>query len=289
MDLLADDRQLHGAIAARLQPLRPAAEREREIRRRLFERVGQSVLAHREYVTIRREEGNWEEQADGSRRRTLRADEGACVSILRLPAGGSLAWPQSVIAQEVLVLEGGLALAGDSTQVHGPQGYAVLRGEVPSAPLRAVTATTVYVRQLLVEPDRLPPLEAHWWSLAAAAGAWVVPGRKRWYQTSDGVQVLPLCGDSQVVSMLVRFAAGASVADHRHELNEDCLVLEGEMFLGDILLRAGDYQLAPSGGSHFGEMSDVGVLFYFHGALDPVLRGERAPAQPAGKRETTDR
>ena len=77
--------------------------------------------------------------------------------------------------------------------------------------------------------------------------------------------------------MLVRFAPGASVADHRHALDEDCLVLEGEMFLGDILLRTGDYQLAPAGGSHFGEMSDVGVLFFFHGALDPVLRGE-APA-----------
>jgi hypothetical protein len=66
--------------------------------------------------------------------------------------------------------------------------------------------------------------------------------------------------------------AGASVPDHGHALNEDCLVLEGEMFLGDILLRTGDYQLAPAGGSHFNENSDVGVLFFFHGALDPVLK-----------------
>ena len=74
----------------------------------------------------------------------------------------------------------------------------------------------------------------------------------------------------------MRFAPGASVPDHGHALDEDCLVLQGEMFLGDILLRTGDYQLAPSGGSHFGETSDVGVLFFFHGALDPVLRGEPA-------------
>jgi hypothetical protein len=56
-------------------------------------------------------------------------------------------------------------------------------------------------------------------------------------------------------------------------------VLQGEMFLGDILLRAGDYQLAPAGGTHFGETSDVGVLFFFHGALDPVLRGEPPAAR----------
>jgi anti-sigma factor ChrR (cupin superfamily) len=274
MDSLADDRQLHGAIAARLQPLRPAAGREQAIRERLFERVGQSVQAHREYVTVRREEGEWQAQADGSKSRSLHEDESSRVLILCLPPGVSLRWPEGATAQEILVLEGGLAPAGDTMPLHGPHAYAVLRREDPQLMLLAVGATTIYVRQLLVEPDRLPGLEAHWWSLAVRPGVWVDPARRRWHQTSDGVLVLPLCGDSQVVSMLVRFAAGASVADHRHELNEDCLVLEGEMFLGDILLRAGDYQLAPAGGSHFGEMSDVGVLFFFHGALDPVLRGK---------------
>ncbi|CAN5186422.1 hypothetical protein BH11PSE10_BH11PSE10_11930 [soil metagenome] len=71
--------------------------------------------------------------------------------------------------------------------------------------------------------------------------------------------------------MLVRFAAGAGVPDHTHALDEDCLMLEGEMFLGDTLLRPGDYQMAAAGSRHFGEMSDVGGTFYFHGAIDPVL------------------
>jgi len=43
------------------------------------------------------------------------------------------------------------------------------------------------------------------------------------------------------------------------------------MFLGDVLLQRGDYQLAPAGGGHFGETSDVGCTFFFHGAIDPVL------------------
>jgi hypothetical protein len=35
------------------------------------------------------------------------------------------------------------------------------------------------------------------------------------------------------------------------------------MFVGDILMRTGDYQLAPACGSPFGETSDVGVIFFF--------------------------
>ena len=140
--------------------------------------------------------------------------------------------------------------------------------------LCAVIPTTLYIRHLLVEVSVLPELEAHWWRLGKPAAGWVYTGRRRWHQTAQGVDVLALQGDSDVVSKLVRFAPGASVADHRHVLDEDCLVLEGEMFLGDILLRSGDCQLAPAGGSHFGETSDVGVLFFFHGAIDPVLRSK---------------
>jgi quercetin dioxygenase-like cupin family protein len=94
-----------------------------------------------------------------------------------------------------------------------------------------------------------------------------------WVDNRAGVQVLPLAVKAKVVSMLVRFEAGAGVPDHGHALDEDCLMLQGEMFLGDILLRAGDYQLAPAGGTHFGETSETGALFYFHGALDAALRG----------------
>jgi quercetin dioxygenase-like cupin family protein len=95
--------------------------------------------------------------------------------------------------------------------------------------------------------------------------------RRSWREGFEGVQTLALWGTADVVSMLVRFAPGAGVPDHHHAVHEDCLMLEGSMFLGDIVLRAGDYQLAPAGGGHFGEMSDVGGTFFFHGALDPVL------------------
>jgi anti-sigma factor ChrR (cupin superfamily) len=273
MDSDFDDSLLHVAIAARLAPLRPAGD----LRLRLLDRIRQSALAHEEYRTVRVEDEPWHRDASGVSRRQLRADEHTRVDIWQLADGAMLPWPDEAKAQEILVLGGALASAESGSLTAGVQGryaYHVRHRVEAGEPMQAVGATTLYVRQLLVDAQQLPALEAHWWRLPAPASGWIDPGRKRWHGTSEGVEVLPLRGDREVVSMLVRFAPGASVPDHRHALDEDCLVLEGEMFLGDILLRTGDYQLAPAGGSHFGEMSDVGVLFFFHGALDPVLRGE---------------
>jgi hypothetical protein len=39
------------------------------------------------------------------------------------------------------------------------------------------------------------------------------------------------------------------------------------VFLGDILLREGDYQLAPAGISHGEVYSDVGALLFRRGAV----------------------
>ena len=131
--------------------------------------------------------------------------------------------------------------------------------------------TQVYVRQMRVDPATLEEPEAQWWRVQRAPLQLVLPAKRRWHATFPGVEVMPLWGNPAVTSMLVRFAAGAGVPDHQHAVHEDCLMLEGEMFLGDILLRPGDYQLALAGSGHFGEMSDVGGTFFFHGAIDPVL------------------
>ena len=273
----SEDLPSYGALAARLKSALPAPGRAAELRARFLDRVHRSAVAHREYQTIRIEDGAWLSAAPGVVRRVLRQDAGMRVEIQRLKCGATLHWPDDADAQEILLLEGALAAAGGAASpagVPGAAAYAVRQRSAPDAPLVASADSTVYLRHRLAARAELPPLEARWWELASASTAWVDPGRRRWHASSAGVDVLPLRGDSEVVSMLVRFAAGASVPDHAHALDEDCLVLQGEMFLGDILLRAGDYQLAPAGGTHFGETSDVGVLFFFHGALDPVLRGE---------------
>ena len=68
--------------------------------------------------------------------------------------------------------------------------------------------------------------------------------------------------------MLYRAAPGAVVPQHRHGRDEECLMLEGEVFLDDLLLRCGDYQLAPAGTGHAGVSTATGGLLYAHGDLE---------------------
>jgi quercetin dioxygenase-like cupin family protein len=246
------------------------------LRERVLARVRRSVAQHREYRTVRREDASWLPLAPGLAGWTLRDDGAVVAQLLRLDDGCVLPWGGGVQAQELLVLDGALTeIGGERCHLRLAHG-ARLRGEVPRE-VRAGGPTRVYLRQLRGPVRQQPDLESRWW--LSAPGGWTDPSGRRWHEAGDGVEVLPLRGDEEVASMLVRFAPGGAVADHRHALDEDCLVLEGEMFLGDILLRAGDYQLAPAGGGHFGECSERGVLFFFHGALDPVLRAERSPGR----------
>lgn len=239
---------------------------------RLLQRIRISSSAHRGYRTLRREQHRWLAVAPGIREHGLRDDDGMQVSLYQLDTGAHWRLPPGAAAAELLVVRGRLQAAGTQAgEALAAEGYVVLDQGVGAPTWVAAEPTLIYLRSRRRHAPPPPALEAHWWQLAAAQAG--KPRRPRWLATTPGVQVMPLCGDATVTSMLVRFEAGASVPDHRHALDEDCLVLAGEMFLGDILLRALDYQLAPAGGGHFGEMSDVGVTFFFHGALDPVLLG----------------
>ncbi|GAB3765704.1 hypothetical protein GCM10028796_23510 [Ramlibacter monticola] len=68
--------------------------------------------------------------------------------------------------------------------------------------------------------------------------------------------------------MLYYARPGASVPMHTHGHDEECLMVQGELFLDDMLLQEGDYQLAPAGTGHRITETDTGVVIYAHGDLD---------------------
>ena len=45
-------------------------------------------------------------------------------------------------------------------------------------------------------------------------------------------------------------------------------MVQGELFLDDLLLQHGDWQLAPAGTGHHTTATDTGVVIYAHGDLD---------------------
>ena len=125
----------------------------------------------------------------------------------------------------------------------------------------------LYMRCRLVELERLPQGEAQWWVEAQNVPVLNDAQPRIWSSFAEGADALDLQTHGGVASMLLRIAPGAQLPDHGHELNEDCFMLDGDMYLGDVLMRAGDYQLALAGGRHVGIASDEGGLFYFHGAV----------------------
>ncbi len=107
------------------------------------------------------------------------------------------------------------------------------------------------------DPDATEPVSS---TSREAPGAWedyapLVKRRVLWQQ-------------GPMAAMLWLASPGATVPQHRHGHDEECLMLRGDLFQDDYLLREGDYQLAPSGSSHETVNTDTGALIYAHGDVD---------------------
>ena len=250
---------LSGEIAAQLNVVEPTLERRNAIASLLLNRVRQSAVAHRSFVTHRREDAAFVAVAvaEGAYVHILRSDAAVTIALVHLDAGAPLPWPDGVLAQEILVVQGilGNGCGNDLAQYQLTvqfKGAQVLRAGGAGAHL--------YTRQL-ISKEALQPAERLWWESPADQMS------SGWLPLSEGVELKSLRCVGDVVSKLARVAPGATVGDHGHALDEDCMMLEGHLLLGDILLRKNDYQLAPAGGAHVNSSSDTGALFYFHGCL----------------------
>jgi anti-sigma factor ChrR (cupin superfamily) len=90
-----------------------------------------------------------------------------------------------------------------------------------------------------------------------------------WITLESGIDFKMLFVDeaTQTKSFLLRVAAGMSMPAHAHHDVEECLVLEGDFFLGDIHLTAGDYHCAFKGSVHGDSRTDNGVLVYLKSSI----------------------
>ncbi|HEY8360082.1 MAG TPA: cupin domain-containing protein [Ramlibacter sp.] len=92
-----------------------------------------------------------------------------------------------------------------------------------------------------------------------------------WEQLAPGVtrKLLWVTPDAQ--SCLVRMAPGACVPPHPHPIDEECVVLEGSVRIGDdLVLQVGDFHVGRAGSSHALTSSATGALVYLRGAAEPA-------------------
>lgn len=91
-----------------------------------------------------------------------------------------------------------------------------------------------------------------------------------WAATSvPGVSIRTLYVDRErdQYTALVRMSAGSSYPLHVHGGPEQCLVLEGDLHIGDEVLHPGDYQVAPAGSRHGVQSTERGCLLFITSSL----------------------
>jgi hypothetical protein len=232
----------------------PITSIEASLRRRLLERVQASHAHESQFLTVRRDASAWQPIADGVSARELARTEVAVSLLIELAPGAVLPFDAIFSRNEVVVLEGTAMLAAEP----------LARGDAAAAPndadhaIRALDqAARLYLRRS-AGPDNGAVLS---FSAFDDAG---------WDDFCPGVRIRELWSGGERRSLLVRMRAGASVGAHGHALEEECMMLAGEAFIGDTLLRSGEYQLAPQGSHHGAVSTDVGALFFVHGSLDPA-------------------
>lgn len=232
------------------------------LRQRLMQRVADARTLSDPLHTVRLALVPVTELAPGVTLRTLfRADEDAArrpgepehAALLDLAPGAS--WPAAHAhwRREWLVLQGEVHLGA---QALGPRDYHAQPPGTGPALVAGPAGARLCLREARHVAAGLPaPLTV----LDAEAG---------WPEFAPGVRRRVLWQHEGAAAQLYLTQPGASVPWHTHGHDEECLMVQGELFLDDVLLRAGDYQLAPLGSSHRVTETDTGVVLYVHGDLD---------------------
>jgi anti-sigma factor ChrR (cupin superfamily) len=90
-----------------------------------------------------------------------------------------------------------------------------------------------------------------------------------WLDFAPGVSIKLLKTDAERDRMtaLIRMQPGSALPRHHHEQTEECLILEGALFIGSHRLGAGDMHVAPTGTEHAQVSSPSGALMLVHARL----------------------
>ena len=84
----------------------------------------------------------------------------------------------------------------------------------------------------------------------------------RWLPVVEGVSVKILRQDREARNMtyLLKMEPGSRLPAHDHAQDEECLVVEGELWMGDHVVRAGDWHIAKAGSHHVDFRTKTGCM-----------------------------
>ncbi|MBS0468409.1 MAG: cupin domain-containing protein [Proteobacteria bacterium] len=185
--------------------------------------------------------------------RPLRPGEPWRARLLELQPGSRWQGPDASCHREWLVLRGSAGIGRE--QLHPRDYHAAPAGAAVGA-LSSERGALLFLRESAIAPR---PADAPFTVRDADAG---------WPEFAPGIRRRVLWQRDGQAALLYHAQRGAAVPQHTHGHDEECLMVQGELFLDDLLLQEGDYQLAPAGTGHHITETDTGVVIYAHGDLD---------------------
>lgn len=259
-DKLSDP--MAGRIAEELRPVPAGEARTQSLGARLRQRAARSVAAHAGLHTVRRDDGTWSELRHGVRVKALH-DNGRSRSVLvEFAPGTSLPSHRHQSHEECLVLRG--CIETDDIRI-GPMDYHLAPAGSRHSTIRSATGATIFLRgtSLGKGGSMLREMLSAWIpGPSDVATQTILADGQGWQPLADGVAMRPLWQADGRESLLIRMQPGTALPGHDHPAEEECMLISGELFLGDILLRAGEYQLGRPGSKHGEITTDVGALYY---------------------------
>jgi len=233
---------------------------------RLDDRISKSTAAHAGLLTVREKDGMWSHLKKGIRTKHLWHGPAGNSVLIEFAAGASLPVHRHNWVEEGIVLKGGLQMGDLELGVFdyhlSPQGSRHDR-------IQSRQGALAYLRGTAVghAPSVLREILGGMLPFKSGASQTVLFADIDWKPLAPGLLKKDLCSDGIIASSFFRFEPGASMEGHTHLRNEECMMLGGEIFLGDILLRAGDYHMAPAGSYHGEVSTDVGALLFVRGTV----------------------
>jgi quercetin dioxygenase-like cupin family protein len=185
--------------------------------------------------------------------RALRPGEPLRASLIELQPGAQWFGPGPAHHREWLVLRGEVNVGGANLEVRD---YRVTPAGLPAEALYSASGALIFLRESDVA-DHGP-----------AEATTVRDAEADWPDFAPGIRRRVLWQRDGQAAMLYHAEPGASVPLHTHGHDEECLMVQGELFLDDTLLQEGDYQLAPAGTGHHITETDTGVVLYAHSDLE---------------------
>ena len=92
-------------------------------------------------------------------------------------------------------------------------------------------------------------------------------GSNGWQRFQHGVDIKVLNEADGIMSYLLRLAPGAVVSAHRHPIDEECVVVQGTLLIGDdVEVSAGAFHLAHKNTLHAPISSAEGAIMFIRGA-----------------------